>query len=183
MNTSPQNEPRHYLITIGSPWSPKIAVEKLEKVENDIERIKNLLQKWNYELEFELFDKAKETIERKLREFFSAKNPINLNSSDNIIVYYSGHGIFGGNSNSHYLLTFDSENEKTAETAIKTSDLVNWFFEDANDTDPPNVLLILDVCYAGGGVTEIISQLSQTLTRTRSISKRTFGVIESCNQT
>lgn len=169
MNTSSQNESRRYLITIGSSKCPKMELDELKRVEPDLQSIQTLFvnEEQNYKLVDSIRDDKSSVIRDKLTNIFSSSN---LKSSDTVIVYYAGHGGYKG-YDSHYLFTSDSCNDNIAGTAIKTSDLVNWLFANFSNVDPPNILLILDVCYAGQGAWEIIQLLAQDWTRVQNRSQ------------
>jgi tetratricopeptide (TPR) repeat protein len=158
-----EQEPRRYLIAIGSPSAGDVQVPRLENVESDIDRIVNIFTKLEQGYERVLADRIElgamtSEIQDALTSWFgNAKRQ----SSDCVIVYYAGHGGEDTHLGSHYLYTNGSRPNNLQRTAIETGSLVKWFFGGQNNY-PQNVLLILDVCYAGQGGTELIQNLTKT---------------------
>lgn len=157
-------EPRRYLIAIGSSSCPQMeGLPKLEQVENDIQRITDLFREQGYQRvlseQIEL-DEASQTIKDAVSRWFSSSE---RTSDDCVIIYYGGHGDEGGRFGDHYLFTYDSKETRLPNTAIKTKELVEGLFGGRESQSPQNVLLILDVCYAGIGqrqTSEVLSKLN-----------------------
>jgi hypothetical protein len=135
----------------------------LEEVKTDIERVVKLFTSETQRYERVLADQIRlgataSTIKNALSAWFSSPE---RKASDCVIVYYAGHGAEEGIFGSHYLFAVDSDADNLSSTAIETSELVKCFFEGAgNRPRPANILLILDVCYAGQGGKEFIRALS-----------------------
>lgn len=179
MNVSSLNEPRKYLIAIGSPHCPNIIAEPLKRVENDIEKINNIfIKEQGYERVFtkkESLGCVSAKIKSELSSWFRKDE---RSPSDQVIVYYAGHGDGGREHGSHYLYTIESKIDELYNTAIKTSDLAECLFP-GQPNSPQNVLLILDVCYAGqGAINTIVSSLTQCQAATQNVS---FWIIASAN--
>jgi hypothetical protein len=162
MSVSSSSEPRRYLMAIGSPYCPKMELDSLKRVETDIERVVKLFTsetqgyKRVLEDQIELGDTA-QNIKHALSRWFSSPE---RNASDCVIVYYGGHGDEVGNFGSHYLFTIDSVAHNLSNTAIETGSLVKCFFEGVGNRTA-NILLILDVCYAGQGGDQLTDALSK----------------------
>lgn len=162
MNISSPSEPRRYLIAIGSPHCPNMELHSLAQVKTDIERVVKLFTSEAQGYERVLADQirlgsAASTIKNALGAWFSSSD---RKASDYVIVYYAGHGGEEGNFGSHYLFTVDSDADNLSSTAIETGSLVKCFFEGAGERSS-NILLILDVCYAGQGGDQLIAALSK----------------------
>jgi tetratricopeptide (TPR) repeat protein len=162
MSNSIEQEPNRYLIAIGSPSAGNIEAPILENVENDIDRVVSLFTKPEQGYKRVLEDRidlgamASEIQDALISWFGSSERQ----SSDCVIVYYAGHGGEDGQFGSHYLYTSGSRPNSLQKTAIETSSLVKWFFEGYGNR-PQNVLLILDVCYAGSGGKVLIENLTK----------------------
>jgi hypothetical protein len=161
MNVSSSSKPRRYLIAIGSPHCININPGRLPRVETDIEKVVKLFtsETQGYErvlAEIPLGSSAL-TIKHALSGWFSSSD---RKASDYVIVYYAGHGDEVGNFGSHYLFTADSNMQNLSSSAIETSELVKYFFEGAGNRSA-NILLILDVCYAGQGGGQLMAALSK----------------------
>ncbi len=159
---SSPSEPRRYLIAIGSPHCPNMELPSLEGVKKDIERVVKLFTSETQGYERVLADQIRlgrpaSEIKKALSAWFSGSD---RKASDYVIVYYAGHGSEEGNFGSHYLFTIDSDADDLSSTAIETSELVKCFFEGAGERCA-NILLILDVCYAGQGGNQFIAALSE----------------------
>jgi hypothetical protein len=178
MNVSSPIKPRRYLIAIGSPNCPNMKLDHLERVETDIDRVVKLFtsEEQGYERRLEEQIELGSTtpiIKDALSRWFSGDE---AKASDCIIVYYAGHGDAVGNFDSHYLFTVDSSKRNLSTTAIATHLLIQCFFEGAGNR-PANILLILDVCYAGQGGDELMAALS---TKSQNVIKGSgFWVISS----
>ncbi len=174
---SSPSEPRRYLIAIGSPYCQRMGLDSLKRVETDIERVVKLFtsetQGYKRVLEDQIgLGDTAPNIKNALSRWFSSPE---RNASDCVIVYYAGHGDEVGNFGSHYLLTLDSVAQNLSSTAIETSELVKCFFEGAGERSA-NILLILDVCYAGQGG----DQLTEALSKNKNVMKGSgFWVIAS----
>lgn len=165
MSNSIEQEPKRYLIAIGSPSAGEIQSPRLDNVEGDIDRIVNLFTKPEQGYERVLADRIElgamaSEIQDALTSWFGSAE---RQSSDCVIVYYAGHGGEDGQFGSHYLYTNGSRPNNLQKTAIETSLLVKWFFE-GHANRPQKILLILDVCYAGQGGTELIHNLTNANT-------------------
>jgi vWA-MoxR associated protein C-terminal domain/Caspase domain/vWA-MoxR associated protein middle region (VMAP-M) 1 len=149
-----------YLIAIGSPYCQKIGLNTLINVENDINRISEIFIEQGYERvltdQIELGDTST-NIKKALSDWFSSPE---RQVSDCVIVYYAGHGDECGDYGTHYLFTIESSMTKLTTSAIETSSLAKLFFEGSLNT-PANILVILDVCYAGAGTRDISSIFNQ----------------------
>ena len=157
-----EQEPRRYLIAIGSPSAGDVQVPRLDNVESDINRIVNIFTKLEQGYERVLADRIElgattPEIQDALTSWFGNAE---RQSSDCVIIYYAGHGGEDTHLRSHYLYPNGSRPNNLQKTAIETGSLVKWFFGGQNNY-PQNVLLILDVCYAGQGGTELIQNLTK----------------------
>jgi tetratricopeptide (TPR) repeat protein len=179
MSNSIEQESRRYLITIGSPSAGEVQLTRLENVETDVQRIVDLFANTKQCYERVLGDSIKlgamtHEIQNALTSWFSSDDRL---VSDCVIIYYAGHGGEDGKFGYHYLYTNGSRSSDLNTTAIETNSLVKWFFE-GHGNRPQNVLLILDVCYAGQGGTELI----QNLTKANSVNTgKGFWILGSTN--
>lgn len=161
---------KRFLIAIGSSSCPKMGLADLARVETDVDRVVNLFTRPQQGYERVLFDQISidaeaEDIKDALSKWFGSSE---RSKDDIVILYYAGHADDNGNLGSHYLYTFNSRPDQLSTKAIETQQLVRWLFE-GNNNYPENVLLILDVCYAGAGANGIIQSLtSASSTRNRS---------------
>ncbi|MDP8934159.1 MAG: caspase family protein, partial [Cyanobacteriota bacterium] len=161
---------KRFLIAIGSSSCPKMGLADLARVESDVEQVVNLFTGIQQGYERVLsdlisIDAEAEEIKEALSKWFGSSD---RSQDDIVILYYAGHAGENGNLGSHYLYTFNSRPEHLSAKAIETQQLVRCLFE-GNNNYPENVLLILDVCYAGAGANGIIQSLtSASSTRNRS---------------
>jgi len=156
---------KRFLIAIGSSWCPLMDLPKLAQVESDVNRVVNLFtgtqQGYNRVLSDEIsIDAEAGEIQNALSKWFGSSD---RSQDDIVILYYAGHAADDGNLGSHYLYTFNSRPDQLSTKAIETQQLVRWLFERNNDY-PKNVLLILDVCYAGSGASRILDRLTSDST-------------------
>ncbi len=163
MSVSSASEPRRYLIAIGSPYCPNMELYPLAGVKTDIERVVKLFTNEAQGYERVLADQIRpgataSTIKNALSAWFSSSE---RKASDCVIIYYAGHGSEKGNFGSHYLFTVDSDEDNLSSTAIETSELVKCLFEGRGERSA-NILLILDVCYAGQGGDQLAAALSKS---------------------
>ncbi|MCU0567219.1 MAG: caspase family protein [Oculatellaceae cyanobacterium Prado106] len=163
-SNTPEQEPRRYLIAIGSSRSPKMGMRDLARVESDIQQIEKLFtspeQGYQRVLSDQIdLDDGSDNIKTALSNWFASGE---RRASDCVVIYYAGHGgVEEGKFEEHYLWTWDSSPNKITTTAIKTSSLVECFFPGAGNREyPENILLILDTCYAGAGKQQISEVLS-----------------------
>ena len=147
-----------YIIAIGSPEAP--GFPKLDRVAGDVERIIRLFtnpeQGYQHALgaQLPLGSNARD-IEEALCGWFANKD---RRESDCVVIYIAGHGEQSARFTDHCLFTEDSDLRRP-NTYIRTSNLMRWFF-DGEGERPQNVLLILDVCYAGQGTGEALAALA-----------------------
>ena len=156
---------KRFLIAIGSASCPKMELKDLAQVESDVNRVVNLFtgtqQGYNRVLSDEIsIDAEAGEIQNALSKWFGSSD---RSQDDIVILYYAGHAAEGGNLGSHYLYTFNSRREHLSAKAIETQQLVRCLFE-GNNNYPENVLLILDVCYAGTGASQILDRLTSDST-------------------
>jgi len=156
---------KRFLIAIGSSSCPKMGLANLDRVESDVDRVVDLFtgteQGYKRVLSDQIsIDAEAEDIKNALSHWFSSDE----RSRDEIVIlYYAGHAADDGNLGSHYLYTFNSRPDQLSTKAIETQQLVRWLFEGKNHY-PENVLLILDVCYAGSGASRILDRLTSDST-------------------
>ena len=160
---------KRFLIAIGSSSCPKMGLPNLAVVERDVDLVVDLFegpqQGYTRVLSEISIDADAEDIKNALPQWFGSSE---RSQDDIVILYYAGHAAEDGHLGSHYLYTYTSRPNELSTKAIETQQLVKWLFEGKNDY-PENVLLILDVCYAGAGANEIIQSLtSGSSTRQRS---------------
>ncbi|MEG3954346.1 caspase family protein [Microcoleus sp. herbarium2] len=134
---------------------------KLAKVKSDVDRVVDLFtgtqQGYERVLSDEIsIDAEAGEIKNALSKWFGSSE---RSRDDIVILYYAGHAADDGNLGSHYLYTFNSRPDQLSTKAIETQQLVPCLFE-GNNNYPENVLLILDVCYAGAGANGIIHSLT-----------------------
>ena len=155
-----------YLIAIGIPEIKGADLPRLEKVEQDISDIENLFTSKEQGYTRILADEiplgaTSAQIREGLATWFSDSE--NRCQTDYVIVYFAGHGESEEfNFGEHSLLTSDSKKDRS-DLAIKVADLGAWFF--GGRIFPQNVLLILDVCFAGHGAANIISRVAEAQKR------------------
>lgn len=145
---------RRYLITIGSPECPGLGLSVLRRVPGDVERIAGFFTKpdQGYEqvlaTECPLGATARQ-VEDGVCAWFARED---RHESDCVVVYIAGHGDSGVKFRDHCLLTRDSD-PRLPNSIIRTAELVQWFYG-GEGARPQNLLVILDVCYAGQGAGE-----------------------------
>jgi tetratricopeptide (TPR) repeat protein len=152
---------KRFLIAIGSSSCPKMPLADLARVKSDVERVVDLFegpqQGYTRVLSDQIsIDADAEDIKNALSKWFGSPG---RSQDDIVILYYAGHAGEDGNLGSHYLYTFNSRRNELSTKAIETQQLVKCLFE-GNNNYPENVLLILDVCYAGAGANGIIQSLT-----------------------
>ncbi len=153
--------PKRFLIAIGSASCPKMKLADLARVKSDVDRVVDLFtrpqQGYTRVLsDHILIDAEAGDIKNALSQWFGSPE---RSQDDIVILYYAGHAGEDGNRGFHYLYTSNSRPELLSTKAIETQQLVRWLFEGKNNY-PENVLLILDVCYAGAGANGIIQSLT-----------------------
>ena len=157
---------KRFLIAIGSSSCPKMGLADLARVESDVDRVVDLFtgpqQGYTRVLSDQIsIDAEAEEIKNALSKWFGSNE---VSRDDIVILYYAGHAAEDGNLGSHYLYTFNSRPDQLSTKAIETQQLVRWLFERKNDDYPENILLILDVCYAGSGASRILDRLTSDST-------------------
>ncbi|MCX5044689.1 hypothetical protein OG921_16100 [Aldersonia sp. NBC_00410] len=95
-----------------------------------------------------------------------------LDPADVVVIYVTGHGVESGGGR-HFLLLGDSDEERLAPTAYRTSDLLAAVL----GTDADHVLVLVDSCHAGA-VNEEWASLRKDLPRSRR-KLSTLGVLAS----
>ncbi len=182
MNVSSTNKQRKYLIAIGSPSCKEMDLSDLARVKNDIQKVEKLLTKEEQSYERVLKDSiytgaTSSKIKTALTTWFTSEERRN---SDCVIIYYAGHAGEEREQNSHYLYTIESNPSDLFNTTIKTDHLADILFpENKKRNSPQNILLILDVCYAGQGAANVlVSSLTQKRNATENIS---FCIIASAD--
>ena len=171
-NFTENDEPRRYLIAIGSPACPNMGLSRLEGVRRDVQRIVELFTHSQQGYQRVLADQIRlgatsSKIKNALGNWFSHSE---RKSSDCVVIYYAGHGDEGGRFGDHYLFTVESDRSDLTNTTIETRSLIRSLFQGGNDS-PQNVLLILDVCYAGIGQ----RQASEVLGKLRGVNPAGSG--------
>ncbi|MEG4022740.1 TPR end-of-group domain-containing protein [Microcoleus sp. S13C4] len=156
---------KRFLIAIGSASCPKMELADLAIVKSDVDRVVDLFtgtqQGYTRVLSDQIsIDAEAEDIKNALSQWFGCSE---RSQDDIVILYYAGHAGEDGNLGSHYLYTFNSRREQLSTKAIETQQLVRCLFE-GNNNYPENVLLILDVCYAGSGASRILDRLTSDST-------------------
>jgi len=151
-----------YFITIGSPECPHLGLPKLAKVGSDVEAVAELLnaesQGYSRALAAELpLGTPSGVIKHKLGKWFldDART-----EGDCVVIYVAGHGDSFGQFTAHCLLTSDTE-PRNIDTVVKVEELIERIF--AAVRYPRNVLLILDVCFAGRGAAEAVAKVGTSL--------------------
>ncbi|MGO8900288.1 MAG: hypothetical protein ACLQU5_18330, partial [Isosphaeraceae bacterium] len=151
-----------YFITIGSPECPYLGLPPLANVGSDVEAVAGLLgakpQGYTRALAAELpLGAPSGVIKHELGEWFldDART-----EGDCVVIYVAGHGDSHGQFGAHCLLTSDTK-PRAIHTAVKTEELVDLIL--AATRYPRNILLILDVCFAGRGGGEVVAEVGRSL--------------------
>jgi hypothetical protein len=83
-----------------------------------------------------------------------------FSGADAVILYVTGHGMT--EENRHWVVLHDSEPGALARTAVATSDLIRWL---ASYKDLMHVVILIDLCQAGGVANDLSAALLQDLPR------------------
>lgn len=147
------SENARYLITIGCPESPGMGLDPLPRVERDIHEVKQWLsgEKQGYKDTGLIHISAKATeIRSMVGEWVTKQDRSPL---DFVVVYVASHGA-SGEFNEHTICTIDAQRDKR-HTQLFTSELVQTLLS-GGPTRAQNILIILDLCYAGAGAIEAL---------------------------
>ncbi|QJB31470.1 caspase family protein [Chitinophaga oryzae] len=136
-----------YFIYIGSPTAPEFP--DLKHVEPDLEKLSVFLegnvQQYKRVLKGISIGATAKEVRTEVENWFAAPE---RNTNDEVIVYIAGHGEWeAGSFKEHKLVLVNSSPERPS-TYLKIDELVDLIFDGTNER-PHNVLMILDVCYAG----------------------------------
>lgn len=149
-----------YLVTIASPECPGWPIySRLEQVVPDVAIIEAFFRGQHYTLPLEEkipISASSQTIEIELDNWLGDKTQ--CSPEDLLVVYVTGHGGID-RSNNHFLITYDSQ-ENRSSTRIETGKLAGLLFN-RDVPGPQNILLLLDVCYAGQGGKDLLSNLGK----------------------
>lgn len=90
------------------------------------------------------------------------------NSDDVVVIFFSGHG-----TNTHELVTYDTEIRRLEETSIPLDELTNWFKE----IPAHRLVCILDCCFSGGMGAKVltIDAVSRGITSTDALLDQLSG--------
>jgi WD40 repeat protein len=150
---------RRYLIAIGSAkFDDAETWAALERVRAELERIvafftdpgQGYVRVLGREIPLNA-DAAR--IRRQLCRWFASPE---RRSDDQVVIYFTGHGEQSERLRNHYLITRSSRLADLPGTAIRTSELAEWILDGVNDR-PENLLVMLDVCYAGHGGGQLVA--------------------------
>jgi hypothetical protein len=134
----------YYLLNIGiSEYKDNSHYESLTNAREDAELFKHLLEeRYNVELIEELYD-ASATKENILSALQKCIETVNDNEEDNLIIFFSGHGIKLPNNNLGYIVPSNGNNvlNLISHNHIKSECLP--FIE------AKHILIIYDCCYSG----------------------------------
>jgi WD40 repeat protein len=147
-------ESRRFLIAVGAARYEGCQLEDLD-VNPDLTRVCELFEARGYT--------------RVLAEISVNPTAIDLRSalenwlvspdrrmSDATVIYYAGHGLKAPGG--HYLMCADSREDRLVSSALRADDLALMV---AGAPTRGDILVILDTCYAGGGVGDMAAVASQ----------------------
>jgi WD40 repeat protein len=148
------HEPRRFLIAVGAARYEGSLLEDLD-VEPDLARVCELFEARGY-----LRVLAEVSINPTSVDLRSALEnwlgSADRRASDVTVIYYAGHGLKAPGG--HYLMCADSREERLVSSALRAEDLALMV---AGARTRGDILVILDTCYAGGGVGDMAAVASQ----------------------
>lgn len=145
-----------YLIAIGVPECPQLGLPPLAGVATDVTRIADLLTDVTQGYERVLDDRIAlgTTSGTMLAELHAWFGSAERSPDDYVVIYFAGHGeVSSGRFEEHCLLTSDAQDNRP-DTVFRTAEFASIFFN--GPLRPQNVLLVLDVCYAGRGSGDVL---------------------------
>ena len=132
-----KTEEKYYALVIGN--NDYKYLEKLDAAENDAKVIAKILEdKYNFEVNLLLNANYEETVDK----FFEISRK--LESNDNLLIYYAGHGDIDKKQNRGYWLPVDASYEKRSKWISNS-----FIIDEIKATEAKHVLLIVDSCFSG----------------------------------
>jgi hypothetical protein len=146
-------KPQYYLIACGTKDYDYLGEsEQLPSVENDIEKIVEVLGKFGYKRVLDDVLHLNPTLEALRTAFARWLLEKDLTEHDLIIFYYSGHGEYI-DGDRHYLILKETEEKLVRETSFPTDGLVGPLLKP--EIKVSKILYIIDTCYSGQGISDI----------------------------
>jgi WD40 repeat protein len=155
-------EPRHYLITVGvSEYECLGEDDELKSAADDVRAITELFCTdlgYARVLQDIVSSPRATNARRRLSAWLveRARKP-----NDRVVIYWSGHGEVGPDGR-HYLLCRDFDGQNYTDKAVATEDIARMLV----GTPVSHLLLMLDTCYAGAGITDF-SAMQGVINRSR----------------
>lgn len=162
---------RRFLIAIGSAGYEASLLDDLD-VGTDLARICDLFQTRGYTrvLSEVSTNPTAPELRSALENWLGSAD---RQESDIAVIYYAGHGVRA--LGRHYLMCADSREDRLVSTALRADDLAVMV---AGAQTRSDILIILDTCYAGGGVGDMAAVASQ-LTAVRPAQSRGLWLLAS----
>ncbi|MFJ7773432.1 caspase family protein [Streptomyces sp. NPDC097107] len=147
--------------------------EQLPCVESDLNAMADVLNRLGYRYPRRISRCTAQELRAELVDWAAAEGE--GRSEGVLVLYYTGHGD-RSRDDRHYLLCRDSHPRQLKGSALAAEDIVGIVTE----TGLRRLLLILDTCYAGQGVADVLRELARSLTATREANQHeltSFSVI------
>jgi hypothetical protein len=133
---------RRYALLIGVSTAIRPGVPRLNFVDNDLDKLREMLQREDYEVATVENDRADRR--RILEQLYS--HALRLTERDTFLLYYAGHGVRNIEVNRKtYWLTSDAEISMLDVQGIRLEHLLTY----VDDIRAGRKLILLDHCYSG----------------------------------
>ncbi|HET8644837.1 MAG TPA: caspase family protein, partial [Vicinamibacteria bacterium] len=135
--------PRKHALLIGlNKYLRPISVPELRFAENDVNKLKSVLEKRGYEVTAVRSDEASRS--RVIAELYRLATTVK--DTDDFILYYAGHGVRNRlPSRKTYWLTYDADLEYLDVSGIRLQHLLDY----VQDIRARRKLILLDHCFSG----------------------------------